>query len=289
MKSKKIKKTVRIGLVQMSCGENPDDNLEKAVSGIKITAAKGAQIISLPELFRTRYFCQAEDSKNFDLAETVPGPTTDTLSHLARSLKVVIVPSLFEKRASGIYHNTAVVIDADGKILGKYRKMHIPNDPGFYEKFYFVPGDLGFQVFHTRYAKISVLICWDQWFPEAARLAALGGAEMLFYPTAIGWKPEAPEETKSYHSAWETAQRSHAISNGVYVAVTNRVGQEDKLKFWGSSFISDPFGEVVYRASASHEEMVIVDCDLSRVEKTRREWPFLRDRRIDAYRGILNR
>src|SRR3989338_1385020 len=289
MKSKSSKKIVRIALIQMSCGKNPGENLKKAVSGIKIAAAKGAQIISLPELFRTRYFCQTEESKHFDLAETIPGPTTHALSPLAKNLKVVLIPSLFEKRASGIYHNTAVVIDADGKLLGKYRKMHIPDDPGFYEKFYFVPGDLGFQVFNTRYAKISVLICWDQWFPEAARLAALGGAEMLFYPTAIGWNPGEPEETKSYHSAWEATQRSHAISNGVYVAVTNRVGQEDKLKFWGSSFISDPFGEVVYRASAAHEEMVIVDCDLGRVEKTRREWPFLRDRRIDAYQGIVRR
>ncbi len=283
------KNGVRIGLIQMSCGADSNANLKKAVSQIKLAAAKGAKIISLPELFRTRYFCQTEDAKNFDLAEKIPGPTTATLSNVARALKTVLIVPLFEKRTSGIYHNTAVVIDADGKLLGKYRKMHIPDDPGFYEKFYFVPGDLGFQVFNTRYAKISVLICWDQWFPEAARLAALAGAEMLFYPTAIGWKPEKPEEMKSYHSAWEATQRGHAISNGVYVAATNRVGKEDKLKFWGSSFISDPFGEIIYRASASQEEMVIVDCDLSRVEKTRREWPFLRDRRIDAYSPLTSR
>lgn len=280
--------SIKVGLVQMSCGQNPAKNLEKALVQIKLAAAEGAQIISLQELFRTPYFCQTENSKNFDLAETIPGPSTEALSKAARAAKVVIVASLFEKRASGIYHNTAAVIDADGKLLGKYRKMHIPDDPGFYEKFYFVPGDLGFQTFKTRYAKIGVLICWDQWFPEAARLTALQGAEILFYPTAIGWKENEKEETKSYHNSWETIQRSHAIANGVYVAATNRVGKEGNFKFWGGSFIADPFGEVIYRAG-DKEEIVIVDCALDKIEKTRREWPFLRDRRIDAYSDITSR
>ncbi len=287
--SKKNKNTVCIGLVQMSCHSNPQDNLKKAVSQIKIAAAKGAHIVSLQELFRTRYFCQTENSKNFDLAERIPGPSTEALCKTAKASKVVIVASLFEKRTAGIYHNTAVVIDADGKILGKYRKMHIPDDPAFYEKFYFAPGDLGFQAFQTRYAKIGVLICWDQWFPEAARLTALSGARILFYPTAIGWKPSQTEETRQYHSAWETVQRGHAIANGVYVAVTNRVGREGALKFWGGSFIAEPFGAVVYRASAVNEEIVLEDCDLNKIEQTRREWPFLRDRRIDNYGAITSR
>ncbi len=280
---------MRIGLVQMSCANNPDKNLKKALTQIKLASAEGAKIVCLQELYRTPYFCHTEDSKNFDLAEKIPGPSTDAFSKLAKLSKTVIIASLFEKRASGVYHNTAVVIDADGKILGKYRKMHIPDDPGFYEKFYFTPGDLDFQTFQTRYAKIGVLICWDQWFPEAARLTALQGAEILFYPTAIGWKPEEPEETKSYHSAWETIQRSHAIANGVYVAAVNRVGQEGELKFWGSSFVADPFGALVYRASNQQEEIILADCDLSKVEKTRREWPFLRDRRIDSYQNITSR
>jgi N-carbamoylputrescine amidase len=283
------KKTVRVGLIQMSCSKDPDENVKKAVSEIRIAAAKGAKIVCLQELFRTVYFCQTEDAANFDLAEPVPGPTVETLSRVASETETVIVAPLFEKRTGGIYHNTAAVIDADGKLLGTYRKMHIPDDPAFYEKFYFTPGDLGFRSFETRYAKIGVLICWDQWFPEAARLTALAGAEILFYPTAIGWKPEEPEEARSYHSAWETAQRGHAISNGVYVAVANRVGKEGALKFWGSSFAADPFGAVVYRASNAHEEILLADCDLSQVEKTRREWPFLRDRRIDAYESITSR
>jgi len=286
---KKNNAVVRIGLLQMSCGGDPAANLKKTLSQIGIASAKGARIICLEELFGTRYFCQTQDAKNFDLAEPVPGPTTDILSKVARTLKVVLIASLFEKRASGIYHNTAVVIDADGKMLGKYRKMHIPDDPGFYEKYYFVPGDLGFRTFETRYAKIGVLICWDQWFPEAARLTALQGAEIIFYPTAIGWKPDEIEETKNYHNAWETIQRSHAIANGVYVAAVNRVGREGGLKFWGGSFIADPFGKILYSASHSREEVVLEDCDLSRLEKTRREWPFLRDRRIDAYEPIVSR
>ena len=286
---KTSKNIVRIGLVQMACDTDPAKNMKKAVQQIKLASAEGAKIVCLQELYRTPYFCRTEDSKNFDLAETIPGPSTEAFSKLAKLSGTVIIASLFEKRASGVYHNTAVVFDADGKILGKYRKMHIPDDPGFYEKFYFVPGDLGFQVFETRYAKIGVLICWDQWFPEAARLTALQGADILFYPTAIGWKPEEPAETKSYHDAWETVQRSHAIANGVYVASTNRVGTEGELKFWGSSFVSDPFGHLLYRASNHREEIILADCDLSKVEKTRREWPFLRDRRVDAYSPISSR
>ena len=289
MTKKNKKSSIRVALIQMSSGDNPSKNLEKTISEIKIAAAKGAQIICLQELFKTRYFCQTEDVKNFDLAEPVPGPSTEALCRIAKLEKVVLVASLFEKRGKGVYHNTAVVIDADGKILGKYRKMHIPDDPAFYEKFYFTPGDLGFKTFCTRYAKIGVLICWDQWFPEAARLTSLAGAEILFYPTAIGWKPDEPKETDYYHSAWETIQRSHAIANGVYVASVNRVGREGALQFWGQSFISDPFGHVIYRASKTNEEIVLADCDLSLVEQTRREWPFLRDRRIDAYPPILSR
>ena len=289
MNKKNYKNKVRIALIQMSCGKNPSDNLKKAVSEIKIAAAKGAQIVSLQELFRTPYFCQTEDVNHFDFSETIPGPSTEALSKVAKAGKIAIVASLFEKRGKGVYHNTAAVIDADGKLLGKYRKMHIPDDPAFYEKFYFTPGDLGFKVFETRYAKIGVLICWDQWFPEAARLTALNGAEILFYPTAIGWKPEEPKETAYYHSAWEAIQRSHAVANGVYVASVNRVGREGALQFWGQSFISDPFGHVLYRADKAKEEIILADCDLSLVEQTRREWPFLRDRRIDAYSPILSR
>jgi N-carbamoylputrescine amidase len=272
--SKKSKQTVKLALIQMSCTNDVRANLAKAVSLAQKAAAKGAKIVCLQELFRTEYFCKQEDSKNFDLAETIPGPSTDALSKVAKSKKVVIIASLFEKRASGVYHNTAVVMDADGKLLGKYRKMHIPDDPGFYEKFYFVPGDLGFQMFETRYANIGVLVCWDQWFPEAARLTALSGAEILFYPTAIGWKKNKSDEAESYRSAWETVQRGHAIANGVYVAATNRVGQEGEFKYWGHSFVADPFGAIVKRGG-DKEDIVIVDCDLSSVEQTRREWPFL--------------
>lgn len=272
----------------MSCGTDPEANLKKAISEIKIAAAKGAKIVCLQELFKTRYFCQTEDSKNFDLAEPVPGPSVEVLSKTAKANDVAIVASLFEKRASGVYHNTAAVIDADGKLLGKYRKMHIPDDPGFHEKFYFVPGDLGFKSFKTKYAKIGVLVCWDQWFPEAARLTALSGAEILFYPTAIGWKSSETQNAENYHSAWETIQRSHAIANGVYVAAVNRVGREGAFKFWGGSFVSDPFGKLLYRAE-DQEEIILADCDLSAVEQTRREWPFLRDRRIDSYQSITSR
>ncbi|MBI3252589.1 MAG: carbon-nitrogen hydrolase [Candidatus Omnitrophica bacterium] len=280
---------MKIALIQMSCGENPGANLKKAVSQIKKAAQRGAKVICLEELFRTPYFCKTKNEKNFDLAETIPGPTTEMLEPLAKDLKAVIVASLFEKTKKSVYHNTAVVIDADGKLLGKYRKMHIPDDPGFYEKFYFAPGDLGFKSFKTRYARIGVLICWDQWFPEAARLTMLAGAEILFYPTAIGWKKNRPAQARSYHGAWETVQRGHAIASGVYVAAANRVGAEGKFEYWGRSFVADPFGEVVGRAGGKQDEILIVDCDLRKVEKTRREWTFLRDRRIDAYQGITSR
>ena len=272
----------------MSCGADPRENLAKAVSRIRTAAARGARIVSLQELFRTHYFCRTKDTRQFGLAETIPGPTTKILSDAARRAKVVIIAPLFEKRAGGVYYNTAVVIDADGQLLGKYRKMHIPDDPGFYEKFYFTPGDTGFQVFNTRFAKIGVLICWDQWFPEAARLTALLGAEILFYPTAIGWKPEEPGETAQYRSAWETVQRAHAIANGVFVAAANRVGKEGELRFWGGSFVADPFGGLLAGAGRQ-EEIILADCDLNLIKQTRREWPFLRDRRIDAYSPIASR
>ncbi len=283
------KNIVRIGLIQNRVSGDAEKNLRRACEEIKLAASEGARIVCLQELYRTPYFCRTESSKNFDLAETIPGASTEAFSKIAKATKTVVIAPLFEKRAAGVYHNTAVVIDADGKILGSYRKMHIPDDPGFYEKFYFTPGDLGFRAFQTRYAKIGVLICWDQWFPEAARLTALQGAEILFYPTAIGWKPEEAAETKSYHASWETVQRGHAIANGVYVAAANRVGQEGELRFWGSSFVADPSGHLVYRADSKKEEIILADCDLSKVDQTRREWPFLRDRRIDAYQNITSR
>ena len=278
---------ITIGLVQMSCDQSPDANLKKAIARIVEAAKKGAKIVCLQELFRSQYFCQTEDIELFKLAETIPGPSTDALSRVARKHKVVIVASLFEKRAAGIYHNTAVMIDADGSIAGKYRKMHIPDDPLYYEKFYFTPGDLGFQTHETKYGNIGTLVCWDQWFPEAARLTALSGAQFLFYPTAIGWLPDEDEEmNQAQHAAWETIQRAHAIANGVYVVVVNRVGREGKLNFWGQSFVSDPFGRIVAKASADKEEVLVVPCDLGLIEQTRQNWPFLRDRRIDAYQGL---
>ena len=279
----KNKNKVRIGLIQMSPVKDPARNLQKAVSLIETAASRGAEIIALPELFRTLYFCQKKDPRNFRLAETIPGPTTKVLSKLAGRLKVVLIVPLFEKTKGRTTHNTAVVLDADGRLIGKYRKMHIPYDPGFYEKFYFTRGDLGFRVFKTRYGKIAAMICWDQWFPEAARSVALSGAEILFYPTAIGWKPEQKKETLSYHAAWELVQRSHAIANSVYVAAVNRVGREGALKFWGSSFVAGPFGEILGRAGNAEEEVVTVDCDLKKIKATRKEWPFFRDRRTDAY------
>ncbi len=274
----------------MSCGQNPADNFAKAIEQIRLAASQGAQIICLQELFRSLYFCQSEDTSCFRLAEPIPGPTTETLSRLAAELEIVLVASLFEQRAAGLFHNTAVVIDADGSLVGKYRKMHIPDDPLYYEKFYFTPGDMGFHTFRTRYASIGVLVCWDQWFPEAARLTALGGAQILFYPTAIGWHvAEAPEERQAQQQAWETIQRSHAIANGVYVAAVNRVGVEGGLQFWGTSFVSDPFGRLVTRASHDREETQVVTCDLTRLDTVRQNWPFLRDRRIDAYDKLTKR
>lgn len=281
---------VKVGLVQMSCDQKPDANLKKAIARIGEAAKKGAQIICLQELFRSQYFCQTEDIALFKLAETIPGATTDALSKVAREKKVVILASLFEKRAAGVYHNTTVVIDANGVIAGKYRKMHIPDDPLYYEKFYFTPGDLGFQTHDTKYAKVGALICWDQWFPEAARLTALSGAEFIFYPTAIGWLPgEEDEMNQAQHSAWETIQRAHAIANGVYVVAVNRVGREGKLNFWGQSFVADPFGRIIAKATADKEEVLVVECDLNKIEETRQNWPFLRDRRIDFYTPLSSR
>ncbi len=281
---------VKIALVQMSCANDPIANLAKAVQRIEAAAKKGTKIVCLQELFRSRYFCQSEDPRNFKLAEPIPGPSTEVLGAVARRKKIVIVASLFERRTAGIYHNTAVVLDADGSIAGKYRKMHIPDDPLYYEKFYFTPGDLGFPSFQTRYARIAVLVCWDQWFPEGARAAVLGGAQILFYPTAIGWIPKEPRTVaRNQRNAWELIQRSHAIANGVYVVSVNRVGSEGKIRFWGNSFVAGPLGEIVAHAGAKREEILIANCDLSKIEETRQAWPFLRDRRIDAYGALLTR
>lgn len=279
-------KTITLGLIQASCSDNPPQNLKNAVQKISEASARGAQIICLQELFRSQYFCQVEDAELFSLAESIPGPTTSALCDLAAKLEVVIITPIFEKRTEGIYHNSAVVIDADGTIVGKYRKMHIPDDPCFYEKFYFTPGDSGFQSFSTRYGRVGVLICWDQWFPEAARLTALSGAQFLFYPTAIGFQNADAGEVEKQISAWETVQKGHAIANGVFVAAANRVGTEDALKFWGRSFICNPFGEVLAQAGQDAEEILMAPCNLKQIETTRQNWPFLRDRRIDAYQGI---
>jgi N-carbamoylputrescine amidase len=285
----KNKDVVTLGLVQMSANAKPEANLSKAIARIREAAKKGAQIVCLQELFRSPYFCQSEDQRSFRLAETIPGPSTDALGGLAREMDVVIAASLFEKRSAGIYHNTAVVIDGDGSIAGKYRKMHIPDDPLYYEKFYFTPGDLGFPSFQTRHARVAVLVCWDQWFPEAARLAALSGAQILIYPTAIGWIPNEPRVVaQNQRAAWELIQRSHAVANGVYVASVNRVGREGKLKFWGHSFVAGPSGELMAQAG-DREEIVIAKCDLRKIDETRESWPFLRDRRIDAYGALQSR
>jgi N-carbamoylputrescine amidase len=284
-----------LGLLQHACGNDPKANLKKTLSLAEKAAKQGAQIICTQELFRSEYFCQSEDHQYFALAESIPGPTVDAFQKLAKKREVVIVASLFEKRAPGLYHNTAVIIDADGSLLGIYRKMHIPDDPQFYEKFYFTPGDTGFRAWQTRYGKIGVLICWDQWYPEAARLTALRGAEILFYPTAIGW---LPSEKKSLgtrqHGAWETVQRGHAVANGCYVAAINRIGHEapaggEGIEFWGQSFVAGTSGEMIAKASADQEEVMIVPVDLADVDVTRTYWPFLRDRRIDAYGGIERR
>ena len=284
----------RVGLIQAACARDPNENLAKAEWRIREAAGNGAQIICVEELFRSQYFCREEKAELFDLAESIPGPTTASFTALARELDVVIIGAVFERRAAGVYHNTAVVIDADGSLLGLYRKMHIPEDPLYYEKYYFTPGDLGFRCFDTRYARLAPLVCWDQWYPEAARLAALGGAQVLFYPTAIGWHPaEKAEHGAAQHDAWRTIQRSHAIANGLYVAAVNRVGYEgppgNGLEFWGGSFVADPFGQVLAEASSDRDETLIVECDPRRIEEVRRNWPFLRDRRIDAYSGICSR
>lgn len=296
-----IHKNYRVGLIQMSCGPDPDANLDKAADRVREAARDGAQVICLPELFRAQYFCQREDITLFDLAEPIPGPSTERLSAVAREEKVVVIASLFERRAAGLYHNTAAVLERDGSISGLYRKMHIPDDPLYYEKFYFAPGDLGFRAFDTSAGKIGALVCWDQWYPEGARLTALQGANTLFYPTAIGWHPaEKAEFGEAQYSAWQTIQRAHAIANGVYVAAVNRVGHENGdvrgnrvegpgLEFWGGSFLADPFGRVIARAAHNKEETLIGEIDLHLLEDTRRNWPFLRDRRIDAYGPIVRR
>jgi len=283
-----------LGLIQMRCEAERRANLDKAVARIEEAAKSGADIICLPELFLSHYFCQRTDPALFDLAEEIPGPTTQRLWPLAKSLGKVIIASIFERRSPGVYHNTAAVFDADGELLGLYRKMHIPDDPLYYEKYYFTPGDLGFKVFPTRPAKVGTLVCWDQWFPEAARLTAMQGANVLVYPTAIGWHPrEKAEFGAAQHQAWETAQRAHAIANGVYVAAVNRVGHEGPkyggLEFWGASFVCDPFGVVLKRGSHDREEIIIQECDLKRIEETRRNWPFMRDRRVDAYGDVIKR
>jgi N-carbamoylputrescine amidase len=282
--------TIVVGLVQMACASDPAANLRTAVTRIADAARQGAQIVCLQELFRSRYFCQKEDAAVFDLAEPIPGPSTDALGRAAADNGVAVIGSVFEHRAPGLYHNTAVIIDADGSLRGRYRKMHIPDDPLYYEKYYFTPGDLGFQSFTVRRTQVGALVCWDQWFPEAARLTALKGAHILFYPTAIAWHPaEKAEFGVAQHEAWELIQRSHALANGVFVAVANRVGREDNLEFWGASFVADPFGRVLARASHDREEVVIARCDLGLIDHTRRNWPFLRDRRVDAYAGLLQR
>lgn len=286
MTSNTIQEIVKVGLVQMACGEDAKANMKSAEQGIREAAAQGARIICLQELFQTPYFCQTEDHEHFNRAEEIPGPTTQAMSLLASELEVVLILPLFEKRSTGIYHNTAVVLDADGSIAGRYRKMHIPDDPGFYEKFYFTPGDTGFQTISTRFGKIGVLICWDQWFPEAARLTALSGAQILFYPTAIGYQAFDESVAEKQAQAWQTIQKAHSIANGVFTVVVNRVGQEDHLNFWGKSFVSDPFGEVLVEASAKEPEVLVVDCDLGLIEETRQGWPFLRDRRVDAYQNL---
>jgi len=277
--------TITVGLVQMACSPDADKNLQCAMDSIRTATKKGAQIICLPELFLTQYFCQTEDTRNFSLAEPLPGPTSDTFSKLAKELEVVLIVPLFEKRTQGIYHNTAIVIDADGSVAGTYRKMHIPDDPCFFEKFYFTPGDTGFKSFSTRFGKIGVLICWDQWFPEAARLTCLSGAQFLFYPTAIGYQDEDAKESIQQITAWETIQRSHAISNGVFLGSVNRVARENALTFWGRSFICNPFGKVIGQAD-NEPQIVIAQCSLPEIESVRQNWPFLRDRRVDAYQGL---
>ena len=298
----KSSRTIRVGLTQMPCTADPAANLARQMRSLRRAVDAGARIVCTQELFRSQYFCQSEDHGCFGLAETIPGPSTDALCAFAQEHAVVVVGSLFERRAAGLYHNTAVIIDADGSLMGIYRKMHIPDDPLYYEKFYFTPGDTGFRAWKTRYATIGVLVCWDQWYPEAARLTALQGAEILFYPTAIGWHPsEKKQYGTAQHESWEVIQRSHAIANGCYVCAANRIGRElvlapsgrpvnaDGIQFWGQSFIAAPNGQVVARASVARPEVLVADCDLDLVEAARTHWPFLRDRRIDAYGGLTER
>lgn len=290
-----MERKVSVAVLQNKVFKEPNKNLDYTIKKIEEAKRLGAKIISTQELFTSEYFCQSEDHAFFSLAETIPGPSTESLSRIAKELGIVLIGSLFEKRAEGLYHNTAVIIDADGKYLGKYRKMHIPDDPKFYEKFYFTPGDLGFKTWTTKFAKIGVLICWDQWYPEAARLTALQGAEILFYPTAIGWHPsEKAQYGERQHASWELIQRSHAVANGCYVAVANRIGHEapsggDGLEFWGQSFICDPSGQLIKKASVDKEEILIAEMDLAKVDVQRTHWPFLRDRRIDAYHDLTKR
>ena len=285
----------KVGLVQMAMSPEPDANLNLACAKIREAAAQGAQVVCLPELFRSPYFCQTEDAANFALAERIPGPSTEAMGAAARQAGVIVVASIFERRAPGLYHNTAAVIGANGELVGLYRKMHIPDDPGYYEKFYFTPGDLGFCAFETFLGRLGILICWDQWYPEAARLIAMAGADIIFYPTAIGWHPqEKAANGEAQRDAWRTVQRGHAIANGLYVAAVNRVGQETPagppgLEFWGTSFIADPFGVVLAEAPVDREETLIATVDPARIEEVRQAWPFLRDRRIDAYAGIERR
>ena len=283
---------VKVGIVQMSCTDDKQANMEKAIEKIKEAAAAGAEIVCLQELFTSLYFCDVEDYDNFKMAESIPGPSTDALSKVAKETGVVIIASLFEKRTQGLYHNTTAVLDADGAYLGKYRKMHIPDDPAYYEKFYFTPGDLGYKVFNTKFARIGVLICWDQWYPEAARITALMGAEILFYPTAIGWATSQDEATNTeQYNAWQTIQKSHSVANGIHVVSVNRVGYEQNggMKFWGGSFVANPFGTVIYKASHEKEEVHVEELDLEKTDRYRTHWPFLRDRRIDSYQQITKR
>ncbi len=281
---------MKVGLVQLSCSDKPENNLQRHIEAIKEVAAQGAQIVVLQELFKSLYFCDVEDHDNFLLGESIPGPTTDALGKLAGELGVVIVASLFEKRAQGLYHNTTAVLDADGSYLGKYRKMHIPDDPGYYEKFYFTPGDLGYKVFPTKFGKIGVLICWDQWYPEAARITALMGADMLVYPTAIGWAMNQDDATNTeQYNAWQTIQRSHSVANGIPVISVNRTGIEGEMQFWGGSFVSNSFGTVMYQAPHYEEAIAVVQIDLAKSEYYRTHWPYLRDRRIDSYQPITKR
>jgi N-carbamoylputrescine amidase len=290
--ARKNARAVRVALIQMSCSDKPEQNLRKALERIQRAAKQGAQIVCLQELFRSRYFCQSEDDAQFALAEPIPGPTTRALSKAAARAKITLIGSVFERRAQGLYHNTAVIFDERGRLTGTYRKMHIPDDPRYYEKFFFTPGDAepGFHAHTTSRAKIGTLVCWDQWYPEAARLTALAGAQILFYPTAIGWhKEDGPAVRRPQADAWELIQRSHALSNGCFVCAVNRVGREDGLQFWGGSFVADPFGQIIAKAGHDREEILHAECDLEKIDWTRRHWPFLRDRRVDAYGGLVRR